>query len=190
MGSFRFKVRAGCEFMLKRVGAEGKKLSWRNSMAHMNQKLAIANMLCRNVSNGVLSKLFRSKFRLAHRMACSPEAFVALRHVGMTACGICACITKSSHFPKKYKKKIVLFRRLRMCSETWAKSKLSSVERGWEMHFWQKLVDGWSVPNKSFWRRIARAWRHQLRVIAGTRVAPTQQNTKKTTFRFPYAQCG
>jgi len=73
-------------------------------MAHMNQKLAIANMLCRNVSNGVLSKLFRSKFRLAHRMACSPEAFVALRHVGMTACGICACITKSSHFPKKYKK--------------------------------------------------------------------------------------
>ena len=96
MGSFRFKARAGCEFMLKRVGAEEKKPELAEQYGAHESKTSD----CKHaVSNGVLNKLFRSKFRLAHRMACSPEAFVALRHVGMTASGIYACITKSSHFP-------------------------------------------------------------------------------------------
>ena len=97
MGSFRFKVRAGCEFMLKRAGTQGKKTELAEQYGAHEPKPSD----CKHaVSNGVWSKLFRSKFRLAHRMACSPEGFVALRHVGMTACGICACITTSSHFPK------------------------------------------------------------------------------------------
>ena len=50
-------------------------LSWRDVMVQMNHKLAIAKTLL--PMEGWADRLFRSKFRLAHRIARSPERWPA-----------------------------------------------------------------------------------------------------------------
>ena len=50
-------------------------LSWRDIMVQMNHKLAIAKTLF--PMEGWADRLFRSKFRLAHRIARSPERWPA-----------------------------------------------------------------------------------------------------------------
>jgi len=50
-------------------------VTWRDIMVRMNRKLAIANVLF--PMEGWEDRLFRSKFRIAHRIARSPDAWLA-----------------------------------------------------------------------------------------------------------------
>ena len=121
--AFGSRFAPGANSCLKRAGTQGKKTELAEQYGAHEPKPSD----CKHaVSNGVWSKLFRSKFRLAHRMACSPEGFCSsstrrddsLRNLCMY------------YHILSLSKKMFCFcsRRLRMCSETWAKSKLSSVE--------------------------------------------------------------